>query len=150
MVMYLKFFRLKEKSFKIETDASCLYVEGQCQTALSLLKCGVAERGGFTVVTGEVCCGESPTCQALLNGIKALKSIVILLDNPPSDECEMLIEICMELGVEHTENLPFGKSEDVSRIINNLCGEAMLSAFVNSSRMLLTRMLQMPQTISGN
>ncbi|MDR0595087.1 MAG: hypothetical protein LBF94_00065 [Puniceicoccales bacterium] len=148
--MYLKFFRLKEKPFKIGTDAPCLCRGGQYQTALSLLKCDIADRDGFTVVTGEVCCGEATICQALLNGIKTPKDIIILLDNPPSDECEMLIEICMGLGAKHTGNLPFGKSEGVSRIINNLCGKAMLSAFVNSSRMLLTRMWQMPQTISGN
>ncbi|MDR0679918.1 MAG: hypothetical protein LBF42_02685 [Puniceicoccales bacterium] len=137
--MYLKFFRLKEKQFKIETGASCLHTGDQYQAALSLLKCGIAEKDGFTVVIGEIHCEKITTCQALLKGMKISEDIIILPDNSPFSECEMLIKICMKLGAEHARNLPFGKSEGVSRIINNLCGKAMLSAFVNFSKMLLTR-----------
>ncbi len=98
--MYLEFFGLKEKPFKIGTDSSYLYLGDQYQTALSLLQYGIAGRDGFTVITGEVGCGKSTICQALLDNLRDSSDVSILLDNPPNNENDLLIEMCMKLHVD--------------------------------------------------
>ncbi|MDR1255840.1 MAG: AAA family ATPase [Puniceicoccales bacterium] len=116
--MYLKFFELKEKPFRIGTDASYLYMGDQYQTALSLLQYGVAGRDGFTVITGEVGCGKTTICQALLAKMKALKDVTILLDNPPDTEHEMLIEICMKLQASRVGESVIESREIIKQILS--------------------------------
>jgi general secretion pathway protein A len=117
--MYLEFFGLREKPFKIGTDISYLYMGDQYQTALSLLQYGVAGRDGFTVITGEVGCGKTTICQAMLGGMKSSQDITILLDNPPDTENEMLIEICMKLHAEHGGANTIESREIIKKILSD-------------------------------
>jgi general secretion pathway protein A len=117
-VMYLEFFGLKEKPFKIGTDTSYLYMGDQYQTALSLLQYGVAGRDGFTVITGEVGCGKTTICQALLANMKSSKHVTILLDNPPNTEHEMLIEICMKLHAPRTGDSLIESREIIKHVLS--------------------------------
>lgn len=98
--MYLDFFGLNEKPFKIDTDLKYLYLGPQYQTALSLLKYGVNGGDGITVITGDVGCGKTTMCQALLNDLKQQKTFIIMIDNPPCTREELLSEICVKFGIQ--------------------------------------------------
>ncbi|MDE6432277.1 MAG: AAA family ATPase [Opitutales bacterium] len=117
--MYLKFFGLKEKPFKIGTDLSYLYLGDQYQTALSLLQYGIAGRDGFTVITGEVGCGKTTICQALMESARSSKDISILLDNPPDNENDLLIEICMKLKADHSGSGVIENREIVKNVLSD-------------------------------
>jgi general secretion pathway protein A len=116
--MYLGFVGLKEKPFKISTDVSYLYMGDQYQTALSLLQYGVSGRDGFTVITGEVGCGKTTICQALIANMKSSKHVTILLDTPPNTEHEMLIEICMKLNAPRTGDSVIESREIIKQILS--------------------------------
>lgn len=98
--MYLDFFGLIEKPFKIGTDLKYLYLGPQYQTALTLLKYGVSGGDGITVITGEVGCGKTTMCQALLKDLKQQNTFIIMLDNPPCTRDELLAEICVKFGIQ--------------------------------------------------
>ncbi len=117
--MYLEFFGLKEKPFKIGTDVSYLYLGDQYQTALSLLQYGIAGRDGFTVITGEVGCGKTTICQALMDSLRSSSDVSILLDNPPDNENDLLIEVCMKLHADHISDKVIENREIVKNILSD-------------------------------
>ena len=52
--MYTDFYNLKEKPFTLSHSSRFLYLGEVHKEALALLTYGVAERKGFTLLTGEV------------------------------------------------------------------------------------------------
>lgn len=117
--MYLEFFGLKEKPFKIGTDLSYFYLGDQYQTALSLLQYGIAGRDGFTVITGEVGCGKTTVCQALMDSLRSTDDISILLDNPPDNENDLLTELCIKLHAEQITGGIIEKREIIKNILSD-------------------------------
>lgn len=148
--MYLEFFGLKEKPFKIGTDVSYLYMGDQYQTALSLLQYGVAGRDGFTVITGEVGCGKTTICQALMKNLKSSADISILLDNPPDDENNMLVEICMKLQANHTGNGVIENREIIKNILSDelKCGKRAV-LLIDEAQNLSFEMLEKVRLLSN-
>jgi general secretion pathway protein A len=88
------------------------------QIALPLLQYDVVGRDGFTVITGEIGCGEMTICHALLAQRKASKVVTILLDIPPDTEHEMLIEIRMKLKASHVGESVIESREIIEQILS--------------------------------
>lgn len=102
--MYLDFFELKHKPFTIKSDANVLYMSPQYMTAFSLLQYGIENCDGFTVITGEVGCGKTTLCNALIRELDPSQYLVLMLSIPPQNERELLDAICVRLGIS-TGNL---------------------------------------------
>jgi general secretion pathway protein A len=68
-------------------------------TAFSLLLYGIENCDGFTVITGEVGCGKTTICNALIRELDPSKSIIISLPIPPRDEHQLLNAICAYLHI---------------------------------------------------
>jgi general secretion pathway protein A len=100
--MYLEFFAFKHKPFTIKTEAHALYMSPQYMTAFSLLQYGIENCDGFTVITGEVGCGKTTICNALIRELDPLKSLIISLPIPPNSEYQLLNAICTYLGISVT------------------------------------------------
>jgi type II secretory pathway predicted ATPase ExeA len=64
--MYTDFYNLKEKPFTLSHSSRFLYLGEVHKEALALLTYGVAERKGFTLLTGEVGTGKTTMIHALL------------------------------------------------------------------------------------
>ncbi len=64
--MYTEFYNLKEKPFTLSPSSRFLYLGEVHKEALALLTYGVAERKGFTLLTGEVGTGKTTMINALL------------------------------------------------------------------------------------
>ena len=64
--MYTEFYNLKEKPFTLSPSSRFLYLGEVHKEALALLTYGVAERKGFTLLTGEVGTGKTTMIHALL------------------------------------------------------------------------------------
>jgi general secretion pathway protein A len=97
--MYLDFFKLKQKPFTIKSDNNALYMSPQYTTAFALLQYGIENCDGFTVITGEVGCGKTTLCNALIRELNPLEYIILSLSIPPQDERQLLNAICLRLDL---------------------------------------------------
>jgi general secretion pathway protein A len=102
--MYLEFFKLKHRPFTIKTEAHVLYMSPQYMTAFSLLQYGIENCDGFTVITGEVGCGKTTICNALIRELDPSKSLLISLPIPPNNEQQLLSAICVHLRISAIAN----------------------------------------------
>jgi general secretion pathway protein A len=97
--MYLSFFRFSEKPFTIKPNKRLLFLGPSYVSTLSLLCYGVENNDGFTVIVGEVGCGKTTLCQALLNQLEEKKYCPIYLPIPPQTEEELLASLIDTLGI---------------------------------------------------
>lgn len=98
--MYLDFFEFKHKPFTIKSDSGVLYMNQQYTAAFSLLQYGIENCDGFTVISGEVGCGKTTLCNALMRDLPDNEYHVISITIPPKSEEELLMAICLKLGIE--------------------------------------------------
>jgi general secretion pathway protein A len=97
--MYLDFFKFKQKPFTIKTENNVLYMSPQYTTAFALLQYGIENCDGFTVITGEVGCGKTTLCNALIRELNPLEYFAISLSIPPQDERQLLNALCLRLDL---------------------------------------------------
>ena len=94
--MYQAYFGLKEKAFSILPDPDFLYWGRAHSMAFAMLKYGLMNRAGFTVITGEIGAGKTTLIRHLLNQIDDDISIG-LISNTRRQEKELLHWILMAL-----------------------------------------------------
>ena len=98
--MYLGAFGLTEAPFSTTPDQRFLYLSDRHRDALAHLLYGVAERGGFVQLTGEVGTGKTTLCRYLLEHLPVHVDIALIL-NPTLSRLELLASICDELRVAY-------------------------------------------------
>lgn len=98
--MYLEFYGLREMPFNVTPDPKFLFLSPTHQEALSHLRYGIAEKKGFIVLTGEVGCGKTTLCRALLQELDAAEYETAVILNPRLSEAAMARAILQELGEE--------------------------------------------------
>lgn len=96
--MYQEYFGFSEMPFNITPDPKFLYLSPTHQEALAHLRYGIEQRKGFTVLTGEVGCGKTTLCRALLNELDPAKYDTALILNPRVQCHHLLRDILKELG----------------------------------------------------
>jgi general secretion pathway protein A len=97
--MYLDFFQLREAPFRITPDPRYLYFTASHRAAFDHVVYGVTERKGFVELTGEVGCGKTTICRAVLNQLgTSVKSALIL--NPYLNGSQLLRAIVTDFGLE--------------------------------------------------
>jgi general secretion pathway protein A len=98
--MYLTAFGLAEPPFSTTPDQRFLYLSDRHRDALAHLLYGVAERGGFVQLTGEVGTGKTTLCRYLLEHLPGHVDVALIL-NPTVTRLELLATICDELGIAY-------------------------------------------------
>jgi general secretion pathway protein A len=98
--MYLGAFGLREAPFSTTPDQRFLYLGDRHRDALAHLLYGVAERGGFVQLTGEVGTGKTTVCRYVLEHLPPHVDIALVL-NPTVTRLELLATICDELRVAY-------------------------------------------------
>ena len=98
--MYLGAFGLTEAPFSTTPDQRFLYLSDRHRDALAHLLYGVAERGGFVQLTGEVGTGKTTLCRYLLEHLPVHVDIASIL-NPALSRLELLATIGDELRVAY-------------------------------------------------
>jgi general secretion pathway protein A len=99
--MYLAAFGLAEAPFSTTPDQRFLYLSDRHQDALAHLLYGLAERGGFVQLTGEVGTGKTTLCRYLLEHLPGHVDVALML-NPTVTRLELLATICDELRIPYT------------------------------------------------
>ena len=96
--MYLNFFALDEMPFNITPDPRFLYYASHHQEAYDHLLYGITQRKGFIELTGEVGCGKTTLCRALLASLgKEIRTALIL--NPTFSETQLLRAMLNDFGL---------------------------------------------------
>lgn len=96
--MYQEYFGFSEMPFNITPDPKFLYLSPTHQEAFSHLRYGIEQRKGFIVLTGEVGCGKTTLCRALLNELDPKLYDTALILNPRVQCNQLLRDILKELG----------------------------------------------------
>jgi len=96
--MYDQFYGLAEMPFNVTPDPRFLFLSPTHQDALAHLRYGIESRKGFIVLTGEVGCGKTTLCRALLNELDPQRHDTALILNPRISERQLVVGILRELG----------------------------------------------------
>lgn len=88
--MYLQFYGFKEAPFNLTPDSKFLFLSHRHQEALAALLFGVQERKGFICLTGEIGCGKTTLCRALLNQLDHEQVRVCVVLNSYLTDLELL------------------------------------------------------------
>lgn len=102
--MYLPFYGFSETPFNLTPDSKFLFMSHHHQEALAALLFGVQERKGFIALTGEIGCGKTTLCRALLSELDPEKYKTCIVLNSYLTDLELLKTINEELGIDATSN----------------------------------------------
>lgn len=97
--MYLEYYGLKESPFDVTPNPRFLYFSGKHREAFNHLLYGIRERKGFVQLTGEVGCGKTTICRALLEQLGPTFSTALIL-NPVLSPDQLMKAIAMEFGLD--------------------------------------------------
>lgn len=101
--MYLSFFQLHEHPFSITPDPKYLYFAARHREAFDHLLFGITHRKGFIELTGEVGCGKSTICRAVLAHLGGqIRSALIL--NPCLNGPQLLRAVLADFGLRSPRN----------------------------------------------
>lgn len=96
--MYLEYYGLKEPPFDITPNPRFLYFSAKHREAFNHVLYGIRERKGFVQLTGEVGCGKTTICRALLEQLGPTFSTALIL-NPVMSADQLMKAIAMEFGL---------------------------------------------------
>jgi general secretion pathway protein A len=97
--VYLEFFQLSEFPFAITPDPKYLYFSAHHRAAFDHMVYGIVERKGFIELTGEVGCGKSTICRAVLSHFgDTIRSALIL--NPNLNGGQLLRAVLTDFGLK--------------------------------------------------
>lgn len=88
--MYLQFYGFKEAPFNLTPDSKFLFLSHRHQEALAALLFGVQERKGFICLTGEIGCGKTTLCRAMLSQLDPEQVKICVVLNSYLNDLELL------------------------------------------------------------
>src|SRR5690554_5777049 len=114
--MYLEFFQLREFPFNITPDPKFLYFAASHRAAYDHLRYGILQRKGFIELTGEVGCGKSTLCRAVLENFGAdIRSALIL--NPCLNGAQLLRAILSDFGLKTSRHDRLSQMETLNAFL---------------------------------
>ncbi|MGC8887088.1 MAG: ExeA family protein [Verrucomicrobiia bacterium] len=118
--MYLEYYGLKEPPFELTPNPRFLFFSAKHREAFNHLLYGIQERKGFVQLTGEVGCGKTTLCRALLEKLGHDYNTALIL-NPVLNADQLIKAIAMEFGL-NVKNMD--KLETLSAINEYLLEQA--------------------------
>ncbi|MEA1947480.1 MAG: OmpA family protein [Thermodesulfobacteriota bacterium] len=97
--MYLAYYNLKEKPFKISTDPKFLWIGENHREGISVLEYGVLDNKGFLLITGDVGTGKTTLINVLLERL-GNDIIVANVINPVLEQLDFFNIIAHELKID--------------------------------------------------
>src|SRR6266545_2125463 len=119
--LYLTYFGLAEAPFSTTPDQRFLYLSDRHRDGFAHLLYGIAERGGFVQLTGEVGTGKTTLCRYLLEHLPGHVDVALIL-NPTMTRIELLATLCQELRADY----PVG-STSVKALVDALYAQLLLA-----------------------
>jgi len=97
--VYLEYYGLKEPPFELTPNPRFLFYSAKHREAFNHLLYGIRENKGFVQLTGEVGCGKTTLCRALLEKLGDDYNTALIL-NPVLNAEQLIKAIAMEFGIE--------------------------------------------------
>lgn len=97
--MYLDFYGLKENPFSVTPDPRYLYFSPNHQEAYCHIIYGIEQRKGFIEITGEVGCGKTTICRAVLSALSDTVQTALIL-NPSLTETQLMRAMLNDFGLD--------------------------------------------------
>ena len=117
--MYEEYYGFVEKPFSLTPDPKYLYRSESHANAFELLKYAIDRHEGFAVITGDIGCGKTTLCRALLEQTDK-KTFTALLLNPFLSEEDLLKTILQDLGVLSRNDERMTRHPSKQELINTL------------------------------
>jgi general secretion pathway protein A len=95
--MYETFFGFRERPFNITPDPRFLFFSENHRDAMDALTYGIESRAGFIELVGEVGCGKTTLCRAVLSRLPSHVETALVL-NPCLSETQLMQAILSDLG----------------------------------------------------
>lgn len=100
--MYKDFFGFVEQPFSIVPNSRYLYLSQRHKEAITHLKAGLGDGGGFAMLTGEVGTGKTTVAKAMLANLDDSTKAGLIL-NPTFSSRDLLEAICDEFNVAYPQ-----------------------------------------------
>ena len=97
--MYLDFYALNTKPFKLSPDPSFIWMGERYREALAVLQYGLIDKKGFLLITGDVGTGKTTLINTLLNRITG-NTVVANVPNPDLETLDFLNFIAFAFGLQ--------------------------------------------------
>ena len=97
--MYLPYFNLKTHPFSITSDPSFIFFSRRYQEAFDHLHYGITNRVGFIEITGDIGCGKTTLCRALLNHLGPDTKTAYIF-NSNLTEIQLMQTLLSDLGLD--------------------------------------------------
>ncbi len=110
--VYRNFFKLREKPFSMLPDPAFLYLSRQHQRALSLLRYGIFDQVGFTVLTGEVGCGKTTLLRRLMMELDKRVTVGLVSNTQCENFQELLQWTLLTFGLAYRDKDKVSLYED--------------------------------------
>jgi len=104
--MYEVHWGLKEKPFENTPDPRFIYHSREHLEAATRLTYAVEERKGAAMLTGEYGCGKTVISRLLFDILPTSKYEIGLVTNPLLSHKDLLLEICVQLGIKDPTEFP--------------------------------------------
>ncbi len=98
--MYLNFYQLIKKPFRLAPDPEFLYLSQQHKDALGAIIYGIEERVGFVSIVGEVGTGKTTIVRSFLHKTDRNKILPIFIFNSRITFSELMETLLHELGID--------------------------------------------------
>ena len=95
--MYKEFYWLKEKPFNLTPDPKFFYLSSGHHQALEHLAYGIANKEGFTVITGDIGAGKTTLCRVLLERLDQNYRAAVIFNSFLTED-ELLESILQDFG----------------------------------------------------
>jgi general secretion pathway protein A len=97
--VYLEYFGLKEMPFDLAPNPRFLFYSPKHREAYNHVLYGIRERKGFVEFTGEVGCGKTTLCRAILRELGEEYATALIL-NPVMEPDHLLQAVATEFGLQ--------------------------------------------------
>ena len=127
--MYLKHYGFSKKPFSLIPDPEFMHFSDKHKLAYSLLKYGINEQTGLTVITGEIGSGKTTLLRYVLQKINYQKIVVGLIDNTHESWGDLSAWIATAFNIEYI-------SQDKARVYKDI-KSFIIKKFAEGKRVLL-------------
>ncbi len=147
--MYCEYYEFDSAPFNITPDPRFLFFSEQHQDALNHMLFGIRERKGFVQLTGEVGCGKTTLCRALLEQL-GREYVTALIFNPMLSEGQLLRAILADFGVESMPEDSYGNYERLNEFLLKIANQGQDAVLViDEAQNLPPNMLEQLRLLSN-
>ena len=147
--MYLEYYGFKALPFAITSDPSFIFFSRRHQEAFDHLLYGIRQRVGFVEITGEIGCGKTTLCRALLNHLGEDTKTAFIF-NSSLTETQLMQTLLHDLGLDPARKNRYGLFSELNRfLIEQLVKGNNVVLIIDEAQNLSIRLLEQVRMLSN-